>query len=228
MTTTTNTYTPDVTARTSSLAQRLQSAPPIQTRVRVVGAPDEYLVGRVGVLERIDGNDESLTFAVRWDDSTYDWAYEVAAVEPVEGSPRSEDNPASVEIAETREEITRLQRQVAELQGQISLVDARLVAFKAEVRDKAIEVAEERGWCDEGLNEVLEELGLEPKTTGWTGTVTVRVYGYQDVEVEIEQADDEDDAITQAQDEGIENVDAYAWQIDEDNIPEVQSVDEQS
>ena len=39
-----------------------------------------------------------------------------------------------------------------------------LERFKDQVRDKAIEVAEEQSWCDEGLNSVLSELGLEPKS----------------------------------------------------------------
>ena len=37
-----------------------------------------------------------------------------------------------------------------------------LVAYKVRVRDEAIRVKEEQGWCDEGLAEVLENLDLDP------------------------------------------------------------------
>lgn len=54
--------------------------------------------------------------------------------------------------------------------------DARVMeAFKDQVREVAIRVADEEGWCDSGLNEVLEELGLEGKTSEGTLTLTVRV-----------------------------------------------------
>jgi hypothetical protein len=36
-------------------------------------------------------------------------------------------------------------------------------AFKQQVREVAIRVAEEQTWCDNGLNEVLDELGLDRK-----------------------------------------------------------------
>lgn len=49
----------------------------------------------------------------------------------------------------------------------------RLDAFRAQVREEAIRVAESQGWCDEGLNRTLENLGLDPVTKEWLVNVEV-------------------------------------------------------
>lgn len=59
-------------------------------------------------------------------------------------------------------------------------VPTDLAEYKTLVRDTAIKVAGEQGWCDEGLNKVLRKLNLDPKPAPRTFyidvplTVTVR------------------------------------------------------
>jgi hypothetical protein len=88
--------------------------------------------------------------------------------------------------------------------------------FREQVRDVAIRVAEDEGWCDSGLNEVLRELGLPPKTTTWRVPVVARAE--QVVYVEVEAAD-EDEAVQLAEDlstsEYDDEIDAYGWSVDE-------------
>jgi hypothetical protein len=50
-----------------------------------------------------------------------------------------------------------------------------LDAYKQQVRDKAIEVAGEQGWCKSGLNETLRELDIEPVADSWRRTALVRI-----------------------------------------------------
>lgn len=103
-------------------------------------------------------------------------------------------------------------------------VRAEFEAFKEQVREKAIEVAASNGWCDEGLNEVLKELGLEPKTRSFN--VIVRVYGFQDVEVEIDEAANWDDAREQALNMDLDTS-SYGWEQDNDiAYPEVQDIEQ--
>lgn len=40
---------------------------------------------------------------------------------------------------------------------------AELAEFKTAVRQRALQAAAEEGWCDDGLNQALRELGLEEK-----------------------------------------------------------------
>lgn len=47
--------------------------------------------------------------------------------------------------------------------NELDLARAELAAFKAQVRKVAIEAAKSNSFCDPGLNDVLEELGLPPK-----------------------------------------------------------------
>lgn len=42
-------------------------------------------------------------------------------------------------------------------------------------REVAIRAAQEQGWCDNGLNEALEEIGLDPKGTGAQTTFTFQI-----------------------------------------------------
>jgi hypothetical protein len=46
-------------------------------------------------------------------------------------------------------------------------------AFKIKVRDMAIQTAAEQSWCDDGLEEALDELGLERPDVRVSATVTV-------------------------------------------------------
>ena len=50
-----------------------------------------------------------------------------------------------------------------------------LEAYKARVREVAIRVADEQGWCREGRDEVLRELDIEPPVMRYEFEVTVRL-----------------------------------------------------
>jgi hypothetical protein len=81
--------------------------------------------------------------------------------------------------------------------------------YKAFVREVAIDMGTAQGWCDDGVNGVLEELGLDRKTRKYRVRVRVEAYQYVDVEVEAENADEPPRARstrTRVNDE----VDAYA------------------
>lgn len=111
-------------------------------------------------------------------------------------------------MARSLDEVTKQRdaqkEETARLMG--ALADARraLDTFRAEVRTVAIRVAEEQGWCDEGLNDVLAELGMEPKETEWEvevevtarQTVTVRVTAKDEAEAQEKIVDGEVDVET--------------------------------
>ena len=59
-------------------------------------------------------------------------------------------------------------------------VKHELEEFRTKVREVAIRVAEEMDWCNDGLNEVLEELGLPKLVTQWRVTVEVIVVDQSD------------------------------------------------
>jgi hypothetical protein len=77
----------------------------------------------------------------------------------------------------------RLNNRVTELVTENAFWVRLIDAFRIQVRDVAIDVASEQGWCESGLNRRLEELGLDPVlgTAEWTievnGTVTVTFHG---------------------------------------------------
>lgn len=55
-------------------------------------------------------------------------------------------------------------------------VQRELDRFREQVRDVAISVKKEMGWCLPGLNERLNELGLEPYAERWQVPVEVTYY----------------------------------------------------
>lgn len=111
-------------------------------------------------------------------------------------------------LADTRRELARTRRELDE--------------FKATVREVAIRVAGEQGWCDLGLNAVLDELGLPQKVTRFKVPITVTAS--QQVWVEVD-ADDEDDAIDQVERSDVRNaIDPDDWDIDDWEKTEYQSV----
>lgn len=69
-----------------------------------------------------------------------------------------------------------------------------LEAYKEQVREVAIRVADDQGWCRDGLNETLEELGLKKFVKKYLVTVQVKVI------VEDPDVDDDYDARSEAQD----------------------------
>jgi hypothetical protein len=72
-----------------------------------------------------------------------------------------------------------------------------LAAYKIQVREVAIRVAEEQDWCNEGLNEVLTELGLDGVTRSYR--VPVELTATQTVYIDVE-AIDIDHAVSQVED----------------------------
>lgn len=95
----------------------------------------------------------------------------------------SELDNARIENERLRDELTRTQALSRQFLDQLE-------RYKTKVREVAIRVADEQSWCDQGLNDVLEELGLEPNLH--TYRVTVRVVLHQEVTVEIQAGNRED------------------------------------
>lgn len=153
--------------------------------------------GTPATLHRIDGADPSRTFWVEWTDADGDpcsgWVY---AVEP-RTSPDAEPEDRFAWLADhdgKKAKIEALKERLVETEAHRDRVvvnaeeanrrdansRAALAQFQQEVREVAIRVADEQGWCDSGLNEVLEELGLdskEPPRVKATITVTMDVTG---------------------------------------------------
>ena len=80
-----------------------------------------------------------------------------------------------------------------------------LERYKEKVRSVLIREVEDRGLCNEGLNEVLDELDLERVDTDWTVTVLISV-----------KANSEDNATSKAWDilRSISNPDLEDYDID--------------
>lgn len=84
------------------------------------------------------------------------------------------------------QQITKLESERDDLRIRLSQAHLALDEFKTQVREKAIEVAKENGWCKDGLNEVLDELGLERYNDSYTVTVSMEVV----INVDLEGASD--------------------------------------
>jgi|SRR5688572_6942791 hypothetical protein len=82
-----------------------------------------------------------------------------------------------------RAELERMRAIADENLRKANVASRDLNAFRDKVRTKAIEVAKEEGWCTEGLNQALRDLGLDPYAQKWRISLTVDV-----------EADDEYDA----------------------------------
>lgn len=96
----------------------------------------------------------------------------------------------------------------------------RLEAFKKRVRETALKVSQEEGWCRPGMNGVLKnDLDLPPYTQDYRASI--RVVVYQDIPWTVE-AEDEDQA--QERLEGLswedvkEHVDNDNWEFSDDGI----------
>lgn len=85
-----------------------------------------------------------------------------------------------------------LRRQVAAAKANATL---EMDQYKAQVRESAIEHAENESHCNPGLNAWLESLGLDPVSAGWTVEVSYDYHTLASVDVNAEDADDEDAAI---------------------------------
>lgn len=74
----------------------------------------------------------------------------------------------------------------------LARVSREFEAFKNEVRDVAIRVADEQDWCRTGLNGVLEELGLKRYTKRFRVKLVV------EIDIEDDDIDDDYDARSEA------------------------------
>ncbi len=131
-----------------------------------------------------------------------------------------------------------LQNRIAELERQLEAQrqayeraefharssESELLSFRDQVREVAIRVAGENGWCDSGLNEVLDELGLDPKTSTWLVEVEVTARQTRTVSVEAVSEEAAQDQVVQNEDEVLSSeIDSYDWEWDSDDV-EIQSV----
>lgn len=140
---------------------------------------DEHGLASLGSDDLIPGVNLMLHVADRGKVIVAMHQYALAADERVHDLMRERDT--------LREAVTEANRQTTD----IRIAHQR---FRTQVRDVAIEVADEQGWCDDGLNERLEQLGLDPRERPYTVGVTVTL------SLEIEEAVNQDSAEDQAKD----------------------------
>jgi hypothetical protein len=93
--------------------------------------------------------------------------------------------------------------------------------YKAFVREVAIDMGTAQGWCDDGVNGVLEELGLDRKTRKYRVRVRVEAYQYVDVDVEAENSDEAESMVDSERVN--DEVDAYAWNTNDWNVSRTES-----
>jgi hypothetical protein len=117
---------------------------------------------------------------------------------------------------------------VVTLTRDLSEANAGLRRFQRQVRDKAIEVAREHGWCKEGLNTTLTELGLETVASRWTVEVTVTATQTVEVTVDADDLDDawpDEDAVREYVENDLEDLPLHGsdWEV---TATKVDSIDE--
>lgn len=168
----------------------------VGTRVIVTDAYDENDHGTNVELLQFDAADPSLTYRVKFDDGRETYVRNVALP------------PTTVD--DIIEQIERLNTALRTVRREFDL-------FKEQVRDVAIRVQGEQSWCLEGLNRVLEELGLPGHMLEREFEVTVTVRATQQATVTV-TAISEDHA-RELVDNGFDLVwdelDAGEWVIDE-------------
>lgn len=108
--------------------------------------------------------------------------------------------------------------------------ELELEQFKQKVRDVALEVRADNGWCVDGFNSVMEDLGLEKLPTSFT--IEVEVPARQIVTVAIDAEDLNDNRTAEgAQQYLLDNpsmvvnaVYSYGWEIMYDGL-KIESVE---
>lgn len=167
---------PEVETLRASLEERLDGLT-VGDSVRALqnwGSDNEQVDGQVGVLERIDRADARMTFSVTGLDCPGGqmWLHRVGLVEPKKAEAPTLDDvpepPGTIEtmqkqIEDLRAALDARTAEVGEQRVRANDLNTSLIAFQQQVREVAIRVADEQSWCDDGLNEVLEELGLDKK-----------------------------------------------------------------
>lgn len=95
---------------------------------------------------------------------------------------------------------------------------AEFTAYKAKVRELAIETADDEGWCAEGLNRALVELDLDPRMFRYQVTVNVRATQEVQVEVEAENEDAAHDKAMELDSDDLRSLcDSGEWDVEVDD-----------
>jgi hypothetical protein len=162
------------------------------------------------VVRRLDGTMAPGTVLGMTDDGrvflvgqrTTDTTPRFLAMPAVELERTTDDNPPGIEavgaaIVAKQEALVRNREMVRTAQEAQARAEQTLAAYKIQVREVAIRVAEEQDWCNEGLNEVLTELGLDGVTRSYR--VPVELTATQTVYIDVE-AIDIDHAVSQVED----------------------------
>jgi hypothetical protein len=90
----------------------------------------------------------------------------------------------------------QLKREVTELTAQTERLQQQLENFREQVRKEAIRVARQQDWCDNGLNETMDNLGLphvtdEDRLMPGKAEIVLRLYRTATIDV-VGAADDDD------------------------------------
>jgi len=84
-----------------------------------------------------------------------------------------------------REQVTDLHRQVREANSRATAAEIGLDNFKEQVREVAIEKAEEHDWCSV-IDSILSDLGLRPRSRTWRVDVDIQFSATVEVEASSE------------------------------------------
>lgn len=208
---------------------------------------DDFLA-RTYVVQECSGNDRFVCLAVeegaphrQSDGSLHDgWYVAPSFLTPVETAPETApEAPPTVtpEVQELRARVEFLTKDAQQWrdralfagQWQDRAINAEQAAdrFRKQVREVAIRVAEEQNWCDQGLNEVLDELGLDRKEIEYNVTVNVTLHASVTIPITAPSVHDARDLANESADEvetalrneyGVNRVGAFddvEWEADE-------------
>lgn len=132
--------------------------------------------------------------------------------------PLTEEELDPHQLCRARQERTEVD--LAEVRSRMSSIMSRFETFKSEVKRVAIEQMREGRWCHQGMNEKLEELGIEPYAPRYVVSMTV------DLLLEV-YADDESDAEdTAKQDLRITSEDENYLDVSEIRVRAVEEMEE--
>lgn len=116
---------------------------------------------------------------------------QIATMQSMLDDAPAEDAHTVTEWARLKAEVERLNALLAqnrlEHTATVTQLERERQGFKAfskQVRDEVIEAKANHSLCDEGVNDFLNSLGLEPLFKRYR--VTTRLFGYRDVEMEID------------------------------------------
>jgi hypothetical protein len=91
------------------------------------------------------------------------------------------------EIAQVHREAERLRIELSASRNTTAAVNDELENFKAKVREVGLRAKEDNGWCDDGFNDVMRELGLP--LLPHTFRVKLTLTATREVEVDVDASD---------------------------------------